>query len=55
MAPELLEGNYDEKVDVWTVGIITYMLLCGERPFEGRTDEEVIKNIQEKLVVDVNK
>ena len=35
MSPELLvDGNYDEKTDMWSVGILAYVLLCNEMPFE---------------------
>ena len=34
-APEILNGGlYDEKVDLWAVGIITFEMLCGYRPFD---------------------
>ena len=45
-APEVFEREYDEKVDVWSVGVIMYMLLTGEPPFSGATEPEIIKNIR---------
>ena len=36
MSPELIKrDNYNEKVDIWSIGIITYMLLSGRAPFSG--------------------
>lgn len=35
MAPEVIEGSYDEKCDLWAIGVLTFMLLCGETPFGG--------------------
>jgi aurora kinase len=38
MAPELVNRQpYNEKVDVWSLGIITYQLLVGRTPFEAET------------------
>jgi serine/threonine protein kinase len=34
MAPELVEKQpYDEKIDIWAIGAITYSLITGKRPF----------------------
>mmetsp|Transcript_81621 Transcript_81621/g.205374 ORF Transcript_81621/g.205374 Transcript_81621/m.205374 type:complete len:458 (-) Transcript_81621:76-1449(-) len=38
-APEVYEGNYDEKCDVWSVGIVLFMCCIGSPPFYGETPE----------------
>jgi len=42
VAPEIINGHpCDEKVDVWSLGILMYILLTGEPPFKG-TNKEII-------------
>ena len=46
MAPELLEGEYDKACDVWSVGTIAYIMLCGYPPFNGRSDPDIFDAIR---------
>jgi calcium-dependent protein kinase len=45
VAPEVLKGEYDEKCDIWSIGAMTYLMLCGDPPFTGGSNHEIFKKI----------
>lgn len=46
VAPQVLAGKYDHRCDLWSIGVIMYILLCGYPPFQGRNDQEVLGKIR---------
>ena len=41
IAPEVLRKKYDKLCDLWSVGVIAFVLICGYAPFNGRNNKEV--------------
>ena len=46
ISPEVSRYSYNEKCDIWSSGVILYILLCGIPPFPGETNEIIINNIR---------
>lgn len=51
MAPEVINKCYDSQCDMWSIGIITYILLSGKPAFFGSNDEEIKKAVCEEELV----
>lgn len=50
MAPEVIMKNYNETCDIWSCGVILYIMACGKQPFYGATQEEVLREVKNALI-----
>merc|ERR1711957_14894 len=46
IAPEVLTENYNQMCDLWSCGVIFYILLSGKAPFSGKTDSIILEKIK---------
>jgi calcium-dependent protein kinase len=46
VAPQVLAGKYDQSSDMWSLGVIMYVVLCGYPPFYGESDADVLAKVR---------
>jgi calcium-dependent protein kinase len=46
IAPEVLNKKYNEKCDIWSCGVILYIILSGMPPFNGSSDQDIMKKVR---------
>jgi calcium-dependent protein kinase len=45
VSPEVIANNYSEKCDLWSLGVVLYVMITAQFPFDGPDDKTVLKNI----------
>lgn len=46
LAPEIMEANYDERCDIWSIGVMLYILLSALPPFDGDNDKQILDSVK---------
>lgn len=49
ISPEVLDGEYDSKCDIWSCGVILYIFLFGIPPFNAKNDSEIFNKIKKGI------
>ena len=50
VAPEVIKGSYDERCDIWAIGVITFLLLSGDPPFGGCGGPESLMTVRSNIL-----
>ena len=55
IAPEVLNKSYNEKCDIWSAGVVLYVMLTGNFPFVGKTSQKLFESIKTGKYKDTGK
>ena len=47
IAPEIIQESYDEKCDIWSLGVVAFVILSGSAPFNGKTDIDIMNKVSQ--------
>lgn len=50
VSPEVIRGSYDERCDIWAIGVITFLLLSGDPPFGGCGGPEPLMQVRANIL-----
>ena len=50
VAPEVIRGSYDERCDIWAIGVISFLLLSGDPPFGGCGGPEPLMKVRSNIL-----
>jgi calcium-dependent protein kinase len=50
VAPEVIRGSYDERCDIWAIGVIAFLLLSGDPPFGGCGGPEPLMTVRSNIL-----
>jgi len=45
IAPEVIAQKYNKNIDMWSLGVVLYIMVSGKVPFPGKNEQEIIKNV----------
>jgi calcium-dependent protein kinase len=50
ISPEMVRGSYDYRTDIWSIGVLLYVLLVGYPPYDGDPDSVIYDKIRDEKV-----
>lgn len=50
VAPEVLAKNYSKECDIWSLGVLLYMMVFAEPPFKGKTNSQIFDQVRNKEI-----
>ena len=51
MAPEIFNRSYDERVDMWSLGIVFFILVTGKSPYQGSDNDYILEQVKSAAVL----